>query len=90
LEADPLAVYLGQIARYRLLSQAEELELASGSPSNAAPGALRRQLARREDRPAGAWAEKLGGAPQVRLKHRMINANLRLVVAIASTTSTGG
>ena len=43
LEADPLAVYLGQIARYGLLSQAEEIDLGERI---AATAGLRNSLAR--------------------------------------------
>jgi hypothetical protein len=68
LEADPLAVYLGQIARYGLLSQAEELELSERIAVNR--GRLERL--RRNGRGGsagrsmgGKWVERL----QVRLKH---------------------
>jgi RNA polymerase primary sigma factor len=85
LEADPLAVYLGQIARYGLLSQQEELELAERI------AACRGRLERLRRRLAGGrigrqefGREKLRLERLLaRLKHRLINANLRLVVAIA-------
>ncbi len=85
LEADPLAVYLGQIARYGLLSQAEELELSERIAVNRGRlERLRRQLARGRIGRQEYGREKLRlDCLQARLKHRMINANLRLVVAIA-------
>jgi len=85
LEADPLAVYLGQIARYGLLSQAEELELSERIAVNRGRlERLRRQLARGRIGRQEYGREKLRVERlQARLKHRMINANLRLVVAIA-------
>ncbi len=85
LEADPLAVYLGQIARYGLLTPEEELEIGkriAGTRSRLER--LRRQLARgRIGRQEFAREKQRLERLQVPLKHRMINANLRLVVAIA-------
>jgi RNA polymerase primary sigma factor len=84
-EADPLAVYLGQIARYGLLSQEEELELGQRIASTRGRlERLRRRLAggRISRKEFGRERLRLEGL-QARLKHRMISANLRLVVAIA-------
>jgi RNA polymerase primary sigma factor len=84
-EADPLAVYLGQIARYSLLSQAEELDIGERiARTRGRLERLRRQLARdRIGRPDYAREKSRQDRLQARLKHRLINANLRLVVAIA-------
>jgi RNA polymerase primary sigma factor len=84
-EADPLAVYLGQIARYALLTPEEELDIGERIANNRGRlERLRRRLARgRIDRQEYAREKSRLERLQVRLKHRMINANLRLVVAIA-------
>ena len=84
-EADPLAVYLGQIARYGLLSQAEELDIGERiARTRGRLERLRRQLSRdRIGRPEYAREKSRQERLQARLKHRLINANLRLVVAIA-------
>jgi RNA polymerase primary sigma factor len=84
-EADPLAVYLGQIARYRLLTPEEELELGARIVANRGRlERLRRQAARgRIGRQVYAREKAQLERQQAGLKHRMINANLRLVVAIA-------
>jgi RNA polymerase primary sigma factor len=84
-EADPLAVYLGQIARYALLTPEEELDIGERIAANRKRlERLRRQVSggrigRQEYAREKSRLERL----QARLKHRMINANLRLVVAIA-------
>ncbi len=85
LEADPLAVYLGQIARYELLSPQEELEISERIAANCRVlERLRRQAAgKRIGRQEYAGEKSRLERLQARLKHRMINANLRLVVAIA-------
>jgi len=85
LEADPLAVYLGQIARYGLLTPEEELEIGKRIAGNRSRlERLRRKLARgRIGRQEFAREKQRLERLQVPLKHRMINANLRLVVAIA-------
>lgn len=84
-EADPLALYLSQIARYGLLSSAEELEIGERIARNRGRlERLRRQLDRGLfGRQEYAREKSRLDRQQVRLKHRMINANLRLVVAIA-------
>lgn len=69
LDPDPLSLYLRQISRYPLLSAEEERRLM------ARVAALRSRLRRRD---AAGLKEELA-----RLKARMINANLRLVVSIA-------
>jgi RNA polymerase primary sigma factor len=85
LEADPLAVYLGQIARYGLLTPEEELEIGKRIAGNRSRlERLRRKLARgRIGRQEFAREKQRLERLQALLKHRMINANLRLVVAIA-------
>lgn len=84
-ETDPLAVYLGQIAHYGLLTPEEELEISGRiSSTSSRLERLRRQLGRgRIGRQEYAREKSRLEWLQVRLKHRMINANLRLVVAIA-------
>jgi len=84
-ESDPLAVYLGQIARYGLLTPEEEQAISGRiAGTRGRRERLRRQRARgrsgrQEYGREKARLERLA----VRLKHRMITANLRLVVAIA-------
>jgi RNA polymerase primary sigma factor len=84
-EADPLAVYLGQIARYALLTPGEELDIGERIAANRKRlERLRRQAAKgRIGRLEYAREKSRLERQQARLKHRMINANLRLVVAIA-------
>ena len=84
-EADPLALYLGQISRYALLTPVEEQEVSERiARSRSRLERLRRRLAEgkieRQDylRDKARLERTLVG-----LKYRMINANLRLVVAIA-------
>ena len=83
--ADPLALYLRQISRYPLLSAAEEQLIG------AEIAALRQSIERLRQRPARSAARRRGLRDErraldrrlVAFKYRMINANLRLVVAIA-------
>ncbi len=84
-EADPLAVYLGQIARYALLTPEEELDIGERIAANRKRlERLRRQVSKgRVGRQEYARDKSRLERLQARLKHRMINANLRLVVAIA-------
>ena len=56
-EADPLAMYLGQIARYQLLSPAEELEIGKSiARDRSAPRAAAAAGCPRRDRQAGVRA----------------------------------
>ena len=84
-EADPLALYLKQIARFSLLTPAGELEL--GERLAQARGRLARLKSRqargRVGRPDYLRDKAALERQLVLLKYRMINANLRLVVAIA-------
>jgi RNA polymerase primary sigma factor len=87
-DSDPLYVYLKQIAKYPLLSGEDERRI--GRRVASLKGRLRRgnggQPARRKSsaRPGPAAIERAAiDGELVTLKNRMINANLRLVVAIA-------
>jgi RNA polymerase primary sigma factor len=80
-DPDPLSLYLRQISRYPLLTADEERGLM------ARVAALRAQLRRPKDGPRGPSSRRRDTASLqaelTRLKGRMINANLRLVVSIA-------
>jgi len=84
-DADPLALYLRQIARHRLLEPGEErsiggeIERLRGEPERLKRQVTRRRIGFREYVRQRVLAEQ----ELVRLKCRMINANLRLVVSIA-------
>jgi RNA polymerase primary sigma factor len=84
-DVDPLALYLKQIARYRLLVQGEEktigqgIEQARNKLERLELRAARRRIGFREY----AREKALMDGELVRLKSRMIKANLRLVVSIA-------
>ncbi len=84
-DSDPLYLYLKQIAQYPLLSGEDERRIGRRV---AALKARRRRLGRRgalaRPRKTVAAAERAAvESDLVALKNRMINANLRLVVAIA-------
>jgi RNA polymerase primary sigma factor len=85
VEEDPLALYLRQISRYPLLSAAEEQRLGweIACLSNTIER-LRRQPSRRATKQKELKERRrVLERKLVELKYRMINANLRLVVAIA-------
>jgi RNA polymerase primary sigma factor len=84
-EADPLALYLSQISRYALLTPVEEQEVSERiGRTRVRLERLRRRLAEGKiDRPAYPREKARLERVLVALKYRMINANLRLVVAIA-------
>jgi len=85
LELDPLALYLKQISRYPLLSAEEEralgkqIEKTRIALERLKQSSLRKRMRAHEVRQKSATLERRF----VQLKYRMINANLRLVVAIA-------
>lgn len=89
-DGDSLSLYLKQIARYKLLTVDQELEIGKKIVD------LRQEL-----NDLTADYQKNGGCVQEYMKHsaqlekdlreqksRMINANLRLVVSIAKNIST--
>jgi RNA polymerase primary sigma factor len=85
IDADPLALYLKQIARHPLLVLGEEKTIGQGI--EAAQHELERLKLRASRRRIGyreyVREKVLVEGELVRLKSRMINANLRLVVSIA-------
>jgi RNA polymerase primary sigma factor len=85
LELDPLALYLKQISRYPLLTAEEEralgeqIEKTRIALERLKQNSIRKKIRAHEVRKKCATLERRF----VQLKYRMINANLRLVVAIA-------
>lgn len=84
-EADPLAMYLKQIARYPLLSPGQEQQIGRGIElARRKLERLKRKLASERISRLDYQAQKAVAERQlIRHKYRMINANLRLVVSIA-------
>jgi RNA polymerase primary sigma factor len=85
IDADPLALYLKQIARHPLLVPGEEKTIGQGiEQARFRLERLKLRVARRRIGFREYAREKaLAEGELVRLKSRMINANLRLVVSIA-------
>lgn len=84
-ESDPLSLYLKQISRYPLLSAEEERVLAEEIAKTRESSEPLSKKCQRVSSPS-AELEKQKQALEIKLgdlKHRMINSNLRLVVAIA-------
>lgn len=84
-ESDPLSLYLKQISHYPLLSAEEERVLAEEIAKTRESSEPLSEKCRRASSPS-AELEKQKQALEIKLgdlKHRMINSNLRLVVAIA-------
>lgn len=77
---DPVKEYLREIGRIPLLTREEEIELASALAAGEGARALLEQLPTGSPRRAALERQVLEGE---RARHRLIEANLRLVVSIA-------
>ncbi|WP_319559891.1 sigma-70 family RNA polymerase sigma factor [Marispirochaeta sp.] len=85
IDSDPLALYLRQIAEYRLLSKEEELDVGKNIALVRTQIAVFNKDLSRKPMDAGEYraARKILEAELEALKNRMITSNLRLVVSIA-------